>query len=51
MLEILQFIFSSFWIWFGFSITLIGACGALRGNGFIKTYYKGTKSENKQDKS
>ena len=50
MLEILQFIFSSFWIWFGFTITLVAACGALTGDGFVKVY-KGTKNENKQDKS
>ncbi len=40
MLEILQFIFSSFWIWAGFTMTLVGTVGALRGNTFIKNITK-----------
>lgn len=31
MLEVLEFIFSSFWIWAGFTITSIGLVEALTG--------------------
>ena len=31
MLEVLEFIFSSFWVWAGFTITLIGSFEALSG--------------------
>lgn len=44
MLEILQFIFSSFWIWFGFTITFVSAIGALRGGSFTRTINKEHKS-------
>lgn len=50
MLEILQFIFSSFWIWSGFTITIIGAFGALRGDTFIKTYIKKVTKTDDLDK-
>lgn len=45
MLEILQFIFSSFWIWFGFTITTIGIVAALRGDAFININKKVSKNE------
>ena len=47
MLEILQFIFSSFWVWAGFTITIISAFGSLRGGVFIKIH---TKKTTKSDK-
>lgn len=31
MLEILQFIFGSFWVWAGFTITSIGLVASLNG--------------------
>lgn len=36
MLEVLQFIFSSFWVWLGFTITSVGMLGAIRGDSIIK---------------
>lgn len=41
MLEILQFIFSDFWVWAGFTVTSIGLGASLRGGALIKISKKG----------
>ncbi len=45
MIEVIQFIFSSFWIWAGFTITIVALAGALRGDGFVTKIYQTIKKE------
>ena len=45
MLEVLQFIFSDFWIWFGFTITTVISLATIRGESFIKIYNKRKNNE------
>ena len=45
MLEILQFIFSGFWVWCGFTFTTIGIFAAIRGGVVIKYTKKETKEK------
>lgn len=46
MLEILQFIFSGFWVWFGFTISVVAIFAAIRGGVVVKY----TKKETKENK-
>jgi len=48
MLEILQFIFSGFWVWFGFTVSTIAIFAAIRGGGGSVVKY--TKKETKENK-
>lgn len=45
MLEILQFIFSGFWVWFGFTISVVAIFKAIRGGVIVKYTKKELKDK------
>ncbi len=47
MLEVLQFIFSSFWVWCGFTFTVVAVFAAIRGGVIVKY----TKKETRKNKN
>lgn len=46
MLEILQFIFSGFWVWCGFTVTVVAVFAAIRGGVIVKYTKKEIKENN-----